>query len=87
VLAALGLYHAAPGSQVWQLSGPAFPNAVIAKKLTIRASRASRLNRYIQSATLDGKPFGSPFLSSEQVHRGGRLNFEMGARPNKSWGT
>jgi predicted alpha-1,2-mannosidase len=87
VLAALGLYHAAPGSQVWQLSGPAFPKAVIGKKLTIQASGASRLNRYIQSATLDRKPFGTPFLSSEKVHRGGRLNFEMGARPNKSWGT
>jgi putative alpha-1,2-mannosidase len=87
VLAALGLYHAAPGSQLWQLSGPAFPKAVIAKKLTIQASGASRLNRYIQSATLDGKPFGTPFLSSEKVHRGGRLNFEMGGRPNKSWGT
>jgi predicted alpha-1,2-mannosidase len=87
VLAALGLYHAAPGSQVWQLSGPAFPKAVIGKTLTIHASGASRLNRYIQSATLDGKPFGRPFLSSEKVHRGGRLSFQMGARPNKSWGT
>jgi putative alpha-1,2-mannosidase len=87
VLAALGLYHAAPGSQVWQLSGPAFPKAVIAKKLTIRARGASRLNRYVQSATLDGKPFGRAFLSSEKVHRGGRLSFVMGARPNTSWGT
>jgi putative alpha-1,2-mannosidase len=87
VLASLGLYHAAPGSQLWQISGPAFPKAVVGKKLTIEAPGATRLNRYIQSAKLDGKPFGTPFLSSEKLHRGGRLSVVMGARPNKSWGT
>jgi predicted alpha-1,2-mannosidase len=87
VLAALGLYHAAPGSQVWQISSPAFPKAVIGKKLTIQAAGASRLNRYIQSATLDGKSFNRAFLSSQKLHGGGRLAFVMGAQPNTSWGT
>lgn len=86
VLAALGLYHAAPGSQVWQLSSPAFPKAVVGRKLTIEAAGASRLNRYIQSATLDGRPFDRALLSSAKLHRGGRLAFVMGLRPNKSWG-
>jgi putative alpha-1,2-mannosidase len=87
VLAALGLYHAAPGSQVWELSSPAFPKAVIGRKLTIRADGASRLNRYIQSATLGGKPFDRPRLGSGEIHGGGRLTFVMGPTPNKSWGT
>jgi putative alpha-1,2-mannosidase len=91
VLAALGLYHAAPGSQVWQLSGPAFPRAVIhvggGRKLTIDAQGASRLRRYIQSATLDGKPFERTWLPSRKLHSGGRLGFIMGAAPNKVWAT
>jgi predicted alpha-1,2-mannosidase len=87
VLAALGLYHAAPGSQTWELSSPAFPKAVIGRRLTIRADGASRLNRYIQSATLGGKPLDRALLDSDEIHGGGRLAFVMGATPSKSWGT
>ena len=89
VLAALGLYHAAPGSQAWELSSPVFPHAVVhvggKRRLTIDAAGASRLGRFIQSATLDGKPFGRTWLPSEKLHAGGRLGFVMGPTPNKSW--
>ncbi|MFL5839080.1 MAG: GH92 family glycosyl hydrolase [Thermoleophilaceae bacterium] len=91
VLAALGLYHAAPGSEAWQLSSPAFPRAVVKvgakRSLTIDASGASRAGRYVQSATLDGKPFARTWLPSQKLHVGGRLRFELGALPNRSWGT
>src|SRR4051794_13276988 len=89
VLAALGVYHAAPGSQAWELSSPAFPHAVIhvggKRKLTIDAPGASRLRRYIQSATLDGKPFEQTWLPSQKLHAGGRLAFVLGSTPDKSW--
>jgi putative alpha-1,2-mannosidase len=91
VLAALGLYHAAPGSQAWELSGPAFPRVVVhvggGRKLTIDAQGTSRLRRYVLSATLDGKPFERTWLPSRKVHSGGRLGFVMGSAPNKSWAT
>jgi predicted alpha-1,2-mannosidase len=91
VLAALGMYHAAPGSEVWQLSSPAFERAVVkvgnGRKLVIEASRTSRLRKYVQSATFDGKPFNRTWLPSPKVHAGGRLRFEMGVLPNRSWGT
>jgi predicted alpha-1,2-mannosidase len=90
VLAALGLYHAAPGSEAWQLSSPAFERAVVQtggkRKLVIEADGASRLRRYIQSATLSGKSFERTWLPSRTLHDGARLRFEMGARPNRSWG-
>jgi predicted alpha-1,2-mannosidase len=91
VLAALGMYHAAPGSEAWQLSSPAFERAVVTvgdgRKLVIEASGASRLRKYVQSATLDGKAFNRTWLPSRKVHLGGRLRFEMGVLPNRSWGT
>jgi putative alpha-1,2-mannosidase len=91
VLAALGLYHAAPGSQAWELSSPAFPKAVVdvgaKRKLTIDAAGASRLRRFIQSATLDGKTYTRTWLPSGKLHAGGRLSYVMGAQPDKAWGT
>ena len=91
VLAALGIYHAAPGSQAWELSSPAFPRAVVHvggnRKLTIEAAGASRLGRYVQSATLDGRPFERTWLESRDLYAGGKLGFVMGPAPNKSWAT
>jgi predicted alpha-1,2-mannosidase len=89
VLAALGIYHAAPGSQAWELSSPAFARATVhvggKRRLTIDAPAASRLRRYIQSATLDGKPFRRTWQPSTKLHSGGRLGFVMGTAPNQSW--
>jgi predicted alpha-1,2-mannosidase len=90
VLAALGLYHAAPGSQAWLLSSPAFELAVVRvggkRRLTIEGLGASRAFTYVQSASLDGKPFARTWLPSQTLHAGGRLRFELGALPNRSWG-
>jgi putative alpha-1,2-mannosidase len=45
------------------------------------------LQRFIQSATLDGKSITRTWLTSSKLHAGGRLSYVMGAQPNKSWGT
>jgi len=45
------------------------------------------LNIYIQSATLNGKPFTRTWITHQEITRGGTLIFEMGAKPNKEWGT
>ena len=87
VLAALGLYHAAPGSQAWELSSPVFRHARLdtgKHKLEIDSEGTGR---YIQSATLDGRPFGRTWLPSQALRRGSRLQFTMGPLPEKSWGT
>ena len=91
VLAALGIYHAAPGSQAWQLASPAFQHAVVrsgdrGQKLIIDADGSSQLNRYVQSATLGGKPFEKTWLQSDVLRRA-RLRFSMDATPDKTWAT
>ena len=44
-------------------------------------------NRYIQRATLDGKPYTKNYLSHEDILRGGVLAFVMSDEPNPSWGS
>jgi predicted alpha-1,2-mannosidase len=89
VLASLGLYQAAPGSQVWEISSPAFPRTVVQlggkRKLTITAAGASRVNEYVQSATRNGKPFDRAWLASTDLRTGGRLDFVLGPAPNRAW--
>jgi putative alpha-1,2-mannosidase len=40
----------------------------------------------VQSATLDGRPHSRPWLSHEEIARGGVLELRMGASPNRAWG-
>jgi putative alpha-1,2-mannosidase len=90
VLAALGLYHAAPGSQAWQLSSPVFEHAVVrtgSRRFRIEATGTSSRNRYIQSAALGRRTFSRTWLPSSRVRRGGVLRLRMGATPNRAWGT
>ncbi|MEA2483476.1 MAG: hypothetical protein QOC55_1423, partial [Thermoleophilaceae bacterium] len=91
VLASLGLYHAAPGSQAWELSSPAFQSMVVRlggkRRLTIQADGASRLRQYIQAATLNGKQLDNTWLPSRTLRRGGTLTFELGVTPDEHWGS
>ena len=44
-------------------------------------------NKYIQSARLNGKPFNRTWIKHSEIMQGGTLEFDMGLRPNKEWGT
>ena len=59
---------------------------VSGKTFEIVARGASRDNKYIQSATLNGKPLDKPFLDHETLMAGGMLVLEMGAEPKFDWG-
>jgi putative alpha-1,2-mannosidase len=56
------------------------------KTFGIVARGASRDNKYIQSATLNGKPIDKPFISHDILMAGGKLVLEMGSEPNQDWG-
>ena len=90
VWSCLGLYPATPGSAEYAIGSPVFPEAKVhlpgGKTFEIVAKGASEDNKYIQSATLDGEPLMRPFLSHDQVVKGGKLVFVMGDQPNKEWG-
>ena len=90
VWSSLGLYPVTPGKAEYAIGSPVFSEARMhlanGKTFEILAPGASRDNKYIQSATLNGKPLDKPFIDHETLMAGGKLVLEMGAEPNVNWG-
>jgi predicted alpha-1,2-mannosidase len=57
------------------------------KTLVIQAKNNSDTNSYIQSATLNGRPWNNPWFSHADIADGGTFIFEMGPQPNPAWGS
>ncbi|HNZ42054.1 MAG TPA: GH92 family glycosyl hydrolase [Bacteroidales bacterium] len=91
VLSALGLYQVCPGNTQFAIGTPLFAEAVIhlenGNTFTIKAKKASLKKFYIQSAKLNEQPYTRSFLTYEDIMNGGKLEFVMGAKPNKRWGS
>lgn len=90
VLSSIGLYPMNPTSGEYEIGSPIFEKATINlpenKTFVIKADQVSDKNFYIQSATLNGKPFNTTTLSHKDILRGGTLHFVMGYQPNRNWG-
>ncbi|MEA3461091.1 MAG: glycoside hydrolase family 92 protein, partial [Bacteroidota bacterium] len=94
VLSAMGIYPVSPGQNVYIIGSPLFEKATInlsspydAGEFTIQANQVSPVNKYIQSATLNGESMSKTWLSHEEIVKGGTLIFEMGPDPNLDWGS
>jgi hypothetical protein len=90
VLSAAGFYPVTPGAPIYAIGSPLFPqvrfNLENGKSFVIRARRVSKSNSYIQSARLNGRPYFKSYISHDDLMSGGELIFEMGPRPNLTWG-
>ena len=86
VFSAMGFYPVTPGATQYAIGSPVFNEATITlengKKLTIVANNNSADNVYIQSATLNGKPYDHNWITHEDVMKGGELKFTMSNQPN-----
>ncbi|MGD0775911.1 MAG: GH92 family glycosyl hydrolase [Candidatus Solibacter sp.] len=91
VLSALGIYPVCPGFPSYEIGSPLFREAAVhlsnGKTFRIRAEGVSASHVYIQSATLDGKPYLKPWVTHQDIVRGATLSLKMGSRPNPSWGS
>lgn len=91
VLSAMGFYPECPGSPVYEIGSPIFGRTRITmgngKVFTILANHVSAQNKYIQSATLNNKPWNKPWFSHADIADGGTLVIEMGDHPNVAWGS
>jgi hypothetical protein len=89
ILSSLGFYPVAPGQDIYVIGTPLISKAVInledGKKFTVRANNRTEKNFYIQSATLNGKPYNKSYIKYSDIMAGGELVFEMGPEPNKQW--
>ena len=90
VFSSMGFYPVTPGSGTYNIGSPLFSNIKLdlgnGKIFEIIANNASDENKYIQSATLNGKELNKPWFSHSDIARGGKLVLTMGNKPNTNWG-
>jgi putative alpha-1,2-mannosidase len=94
VLAASGIAQVCPGNMRYEITSPVFskvkinldPKYTKGKAFTIVAKNNSPANVYIQSATLNGRPYHKCYLDYTAIASGATLELVMGNKPNKAWG-
>ena len=90
IFSSLGFYPMNPASGEYEIGSPIFEKSTLnlegGKTFVIEAEKVSDKNFYIQSATLNGVPFNTTFITHQQILQGGILHFVMGSEPNKNWG-
>jgi len=90
VFSSLGFYPVTPGVNEYVIGSPLFKKATLnlenGNKFVISADNNSKENIYIESASLNGKPWENNFIRFEDVKKGGQLEFDMSALPNKQRG-
>ncbi len=97
IMTSLGLFQIDGGCAVepmYEIGSPLFEEVTIdlgkrygrGDKFTIKAQNASRVNKYVQSAELNGHPLNSFRFPAKELLKGGELKLVMGPEPNKYWG-
>jgi len=90
ILSAMGFYSVTPGMDYYVIGSPIFDEVIIhlenGKQFSIKSEMNSKENMYIQSASLNGKPYPKSILKHQDIMNGGEMSFVMGSDPNKNWG-
>ena len=97
IMASLGLFQTDGGCRVdpiYEIGSPMFKRVEIdlgrqygrGESFIIEAKNTSRLNLYIQSAKLNGEVLNDFKFSTKKLLNGGKLELEMGPKPNINWG-
>jgi predicted alpha-1,2-mannosidase len=91
VFSSIGIYPVTPGLPVFNIGSPVFTDVTInlanGKTFRIIAKESNRQNKYIQSATLNGRDWNKPWFSWDDIRDGGELVLKMGDRPCYEWGS
>jgi predicted alpha-1,2-mannosidase len=90
-LSAMGFYPVDPSSDAYIIGSPLFDDVKLTmgngKVLEIAARNNSDANMYVQSATLNGKPWSKPWFAHADIKDGATLVLTMGPKPNPAWGS
>ncbi len=98
LLLAIGLFDVQGGAAqepIYEITSPLFDKVIIhldpkyypGKQFIIETRNNDARNKYIQSATLNGKPLNRPWFYHHEFIAGGTLVLELGPEPNKKWGS
>jgi predicted alpha-1,2-mannosidase len=86
VFSAMGFYPVCPGKPYYSIGRPLHKQLVMhfenGKKFTVKTLNNSPENKYIQSLTLNMKPYKKLYLSHSDMVNGGELIIVMGNTPN-----
>jgi len=90
VFSMAGFYPVTPGLPSYTIGSPFFEETSVklsnGKVFRVKATNFSKQNKYIQSATLNGKVWNASWIHHKDLIAGGELVLEMGDKPNRSWG-
>ena len=89
VFSSLGFYPENSASGIYVLGSPLFDKATIKtgnKSFTVQTINNSAQNIYIQSITLNGKPYSKSFITHQDIVNGGKMVIKMGGKPNYDFG-
>lgn len=94
VLSAMGFYPVTPGSGLYVLGTPTFPEVTLrlpsGHAFTVEAKGlkgdGNAKNVYIQSAEYNGQPYTKSYITHQMIEAGGKLVLRMGSEPNPSFG-
>ena len=90
VLASGGIHPVTPGTTRYEITSPLWERTEFrvgnGKTFTVVARNQSPENPYIQSATLDGKPYRRCWIDHAGILSGATLELTLGATPNTGWG-
>ncbi|GHT33021.1 alpha-1 2-mannosidase [Bacteroidia bacterium] len=91
VFSSMGFYPVTPGLPSYNIGSPVFQNVKMAlsngKTFEIVTENYAPNNKYIQSATLNGKEWNKPWFSHSDIINGGKLVLVMGDKANTAWGS
>ncbi len=89
VLSSMGFYSVTPGLDYYAIGTPLFDQVQIELEngnyFEIEAKNLSPINKFIQSASLNGEAFNDTYLMHKDIMKGGKLVFQMGYQ-EKKWG-
>lgn len=90
VFSAMGFYPVAPATDEYVIGAPLFKKVTITlengKTVEITAPENNQNNRYVQSLTINGKSYSKNYFNYFELMRGAKIQFKMGANPNKKRG-
>ena len=91
IFSMMGFFQVTPGIPVYTIGSPVFDEVAITlpnrKEFKIIAKNNSAENKYIQKAIFKGKELNKTWFTHAELISGGTLEFEMGSKPNKEWGS
>ena len=89
VFSMMGFYPVTPGLPCYNLSSPFFDNITLhlsnGKQWCIKAPQASQGAKYIQRATVSGRPWQQPWIGHDVITTGGCITFDVGFKRSQ-WG-